>query len=70
MQSNLRLFHCLSDEEEEDAAEGLPEENPEGGFRLSLDQGLSKHQEVGFTPVTKILKLIVIFWDLVGAIQK
>ena len=60
----------MSDEEEEDAAEGLPEENPEGGFRLSLDQGLSKHQEVGFTPVTKIPKLILVFCDLVGAIQR
>ena len=56
----------MSDEEEEDAAEGLPEENPEGGFRLSLDQGLSKHQEVGFTPVTKVTKLIVNFWDLLS----
>ena len=35
-----------------------------------LYQSLSKHQEVGFTPVTKVPKLIVVFWDLVGAIQK
>ena len=28
------------------------------------------HQEVCFTPVTKVPKLIVVFWDLVGAIQK
>ena len=33
-------------------------------------QGLSKHQEVRFTPVTKITKLIVVFWDLSGAIKK
>ena len=29
----------------------------------SLNQGLSKHQEVCFTPVTKVEKNIVIFWD-------
>ena len=33
-----------------------------------LYQGLSKHQEVCFTPVTKVEKLIVIFCDLFGAI--
>ena len=33
-------------------------------------QGLSKHQEVCFTPVTKVQKMIVVFWDLVGAIKK
>ena len=31
-------------------------------------QGLNNHQEVCFTPVTKAEKLIVIFWDLFGAI--
>ena len=36
----------------------------------SINQGLSKHQEVGFTPVTKVPKFIVVFWDLLGAIQK
>ena len=35
-----------------------------------LDQGLSKHQEVGSTPVTKVTKFIVNFWDLIGAIKK
>ena len=35
-----------------------------------LNQGLSKHQEVRFTPVTKITKLIVVFWDLSSAIKK
>ena len=34
----------------------------------STDQGLSKHQEVCFTPVTKMTKMIVIFWDLLGVI--
>ena len=28
----------------------------------NLDQGLSKHQEVGFTPMTKVTKLILVFW--------
>ena len=36
----------------------------------TLDQGLSKRQEVGFTPVTKIPKFILVFWDPLGAIQK
>ena len=31
---------------------------------------VSKHQEVCFTPVTKVPKLIVVFLDLVGAIKK
>ena len=35
---------------------------------LIIDQGLSKHQEVCFTPLTKVEKLIVIFCDLFGAI--
>ena len=35
-----------------------------------LDQGLSKHQEVSSTPVTKVKKLIVVFWDLLGAIKR
>ena len=34
-----------------------------------LYQGLSKHQEVSSTPVTKVTKLIVVFWDLFGAIK-
>ena len=34
-----------------------------------LDQGLSKHQEVSSTPVTKVKKIIVVFWDLLGAIK-
>ena len=33
-----------------------------------LNQGLSKHQEVCFTPVTKVEKFIVIFGHLFGAI--
>ena len=28
---------------------------------VRLDQGLSKHQEVGFTAVTKVQKLTVVF---------
>ena len=35
-----------------------------------LNQGLSKHQEVGFTPVTKVPTFIVVIWDLVCAIKK
>ena len=35
---------------------------------LSLNERLSKHQEVCFTHVTKVEKLIVIFWDFFGAI--
>ena len=34
----------------------------------SLHQGLSKHQEVCLTPVTKVKKIILISWDLLGAI--
>ena len=30
-------------------------------------QGLSKHQEVSSTPMTKVTKLIVVLWDLFGA---
>ena len=36
--------------------------------KLYIYQGLSKHQEVCFTPVTKVKKLIVIFCDLFVAI--
>ena len=32
-----------------------------------LYQGLSKHPEVSSTPVTKVNRLIVIFWDFLGA---
>ena len=35
-----------------------------------LDQGLSKHQEVSSTPVTKVKKMIVGFWDLLGATKR
>ena len=38
------------------------------GSLQALYEGLSKYQEVCFTPVTKVEKLIVIFWDLFGAI--
>ena len=37
---------------------------------VTLDQGLSKHQEVGSTPVTKVKKIILNFWNLLGAIKK
>ena len=33
-----------------------------------IDQGLRKHQEACFTPVTKMEKIIVIFCNLFGAI--
>ena len=36
----------------------------------SIYQGPSKHQEIGFTPVTKVPKLIVFFSDLIDAIKK
>ena len=35
-----------------------------------LDQGRSKDQELSSIPVTKVKKMIVVFWDLFGAIQK
>ena len=34
-----------------------------------LNQYLSKHQEVRFTPVMKVKKVIVVFLDLLGAIK-
>ena len=34
-----------------------------------LNQGLSKHPEVGSTPVTKVTKLNAVFWYLLGAIK-
>ena len=40
------------------------------GSQSSLDQGLSKHQEFSSTPVTKVTKLIVLFWDLLGSIKR
>ena len=36
----------------------------------TLDQGLSKHQEVSSTPVTQVKKVIVDFWDLLGAVKR
>ena len=33
-------------------------------------QGIRKHQEVSSTPVTKVKKMIVVFWDLLGAIKR
>ena len=45
--------------------------NPEGLYLYyDIDQGLSKHQEGSSTPVTKVKKLIVIFWDLLGATKR
>ena len=38
--------------------------------QYTLDQGLSKHQKVCFTRVTKIPKFIVVFWDLFDALKK
>ena len=35
-----------------------------------IDQGLSKHQEVSSTTVTKVTKLIFIFGDLLGAMKR
>ena len=34
------------------------------------NKGLSKPQEVGFTPLTKVIKLIVVFGDLLSAIKR
>ena len=28
------------------------------------------HQEVGFTPVMKVTKVFVVYWDLLGAIKR
>ena len=36
----------------------------------TINQGLSKHQEVRSTPVTKVKKMIAVFWDLLGAIKR
>ena len=36
---------------------------------ISVYQGLSKHQEVSSTPLTKVTKLIVVSWDFFGAIK-
>ena len=44
-----------------------PLHNADSIVPLQIHQGLSKHQEVGSTPVTKVTKLIVNFWDLLGA---
>ena len=33
-------------------------------------QGLSKHQKVSSTPLTKVKKMIVGFWDLLGAVKR
>ena len=38
--------------------------------KFFLNQGPSKHQEVSSTPVTKVKKMIVVFWDLLGAIKR
>ena len=38
--------------------------------QLLLDQGLSKHQEVSFTPMTKLKKMILVFWDILVAIKR
>ena len=44
---------------------------PECRLRVfTLHQGLSKHQEVSSTPVTNVKKMIVVFWDLLGAIKR
>ena len=37
---------------------------------IYLHQGPREHQEVSSTPVTKVKKMIVVFWDLVGAIKR
>ena len=37
---------------------------------FSVYKGLSKHQEVSSNPVTKVKKIIVVFWDLLGAMKK
>ena len=40
------------------------------GSAESVYQGLKKHQEVSSTPVTKVKKMIVVSWDLLGTIKK
>ena len=39
-------------------------------YKDFMYQGLSKHQEVGSTPVTKVTKVIDNFWNLLGEIKK
>ena len=34
-----------------------------------IDQCLSKHQEVGFTPGIKVTRVFGVFWDLLVAIK-
>ena len=36
----------------------------------SLDQGLSKHQEVAFNPMTKVTQVFAVFLDFLGAMQR
>ena len=43
-------------------ASALPLENLSRGCRLSLDQGLRKHQEVSSTPMTKVKKIYCDFF--------
>ena len=43
---------------------------PDKKKKKKLNQDLSKHQEVGSNPVTKVTKFIVNFWDLLGAKKK
>ena len=40
------------------------------GKGKNINQGLSKHSEVGSTPLTKFTKIITVFWDLLGAIKR
>ena len=39
-------------------------------LKNSIYQGLSKHQEVGLTLLTKVSTFIVVFWDLLIGIKR
>ena len=41
---------------------GKEKEKSLPGYKRHLNHGMSKHQEVCFTPVTKVPKLIVVFF--------
>ena len=58
-QNNVPFYQCL-----------IPYINFQSELDMSvvcINQGLSKHQEVSFTSVMKVTKVIVVFWDLHGA---
>ena len=63
-----KLRHKLRDAKNWLASDLHGKRNPNISKAYYIYQGLSKHQEVCFTRVTKVKKMIVIFWNLLGAI--